>query len=37
VVTVGWFLIGMLIYFGYGFWNSKLNNEIDDSEIEIIG
>jgi APA family basic amino acid/polyamine antiporter len=25
VVTGGWFLIGMIIYFTYGFWNSKLN------------
>ncbi len=29
VVTIGWFLLGMAIYFGYGFWNSKLNNELD--------
>jgi basic amino acid/polyamine antiporter, APA family len=28
VVTIGWFLLGMLIYFGYGFWNSKLNQEV---------
>jgi APA family basic amino acid/polyamine antiporter len=37
VVTGGWFLLGILIYFGYGFWNSKLNEEIDNTEIEVIG
>lgn len=26
VVTIGWFALGMLIYFGYGFWHSKLND-----------
>jgi APA family basic amino acid/polyamine antiporter len=26
VVTAGWFLLGMLLYFGYGFWHSNLNN-----------
>ena len=24
VVTIGWFMLGMVLYFGYGFWNSKL-------------
>ncbi|MBX2861662.1 MAG: amino acid permease [Vampirovibrio sp.] len=28
VVTIGWFLLGMALYFGYGFWNSKLNQEL---------
>lgn len=37
VVTGGWFLLGMMIYFGYGFWNSKMNAEIEDGEIEVIG
>lgn len=37
VVTGGWFLLGMLIYFSYGFWNSKMNQEIDDSDIQLIG
>ncbi|HEY9687924.1 MAG TPA: amino acid permease [Coleofasciculaceae cyanobacterium] len=38
VVTIGWFLLGMLIYFGYGFWNSKLNQEVDDTlEVEMLG
>lgn len=27
VVTIGWFILGMFIYFGYGIWNSKLNDE----------
>jgi APA family basic amino acid/polyamine antiporter len=37
VVTGGWFLLGMLIYFGYGIWNSKLNAEVDDSlEVELL-
>lgn len=31
VVTGGWFILGMLIYFGYGFWNSKLNQDIESS------
>jgi APA family basic amino acid/polyamine antiporter len=35
VVTGVWFLIGMLIYFGYGFWNSKMNDEIED-EVELL-
>jgi len=30
VVTIGWFLLGMVIYFGYGFWNSKLNTDRDE-------
>jgi len=34
VVTAAWFLLGMLLYFGYGFWNSKLNQEPDE-EMEI--
>ena len=25
VVTIGWFILGMLLYFGYGFSNSKMN------------
>ncbi len=29
VVTIGWFLLGMLLYFGYGFWNSKLAAQQD--------
>ena len=37
VVTIGWFLLGMLIYFGYGFWNSKLNNEEESLEVELLG
>lgn len=35
VVTAGWFLIGMLLYFGYGFWNSKMNDEVDGN-VELI-
>jgi APA family basic amino acid/polyamine antiporter len=31
VVTAVWFLIGMAIYFGYGFWNSKMNQEVDEA------
>lgn len=27
VVTIAWFLIGMVLYFGYGLKHSKLNNE----------
>lgn len=30
VVTIAWFVLGMLLYFGYGFWNSKLNAEEED-------
>jgi hypothetical protein len=26
VVTIGWFLLGMVLYFGYGFWHSKMAN-----------
>jgi APA family basic amino acid/polyamine antiporter len=37
VVTGGWFLLGLVLYFGYGFWHSKMNNDIDDSEIQILG
>lgn len=33
VVTGAWFLVGMMIYFGYGFWNSKMNLEDDDVEV----
>jgi len=25
VVTISWFLLGVVLYFGYGFWHSKLN------------
>jgi len=35
VVTGGWFLIGMVIYFGYGFWNSKMN--LEEDEVELLG
>ncbi len=31
LVTGGWFLLGMLIYFGYGIWHSKLNDESTES------
>ena len=27
VVTIGWFVLGMALYFGYGFWNSNLNED----------
>ena len=27
VVTIAWFILGMLIYFGYGYWNSRLSRE----------
>ncbi len=27
IVTISWFLLGICIYFGYGFWHSKLNQE----------
>ncbi len=30
VVTIGWFLLGMVIYFSYGIWNSKLNDLEDN-------
>jgi APA family basic amino acid/polyamine antiporter len=37
VVTGAWFLLGMMLYFGYGFWNSKLNQELDDSmEVQLL-
>ncbi|MEM0950937.1 MAG: amino acid permease [Cyanobacteria bacterium P01_H01_bin.74] len=26
-VTVGWFALGLLIYFGYGYWNSALSGD----------
>lgn len=26
IVTIGWFLLGMAVYFGYGFWHSKMND-----------
>ncbi len=29
VVTIGWFLLGMCFYFGYGIWNSKMNEQAD--------
>lgn len=35
VVTGAWFLIGMMLYFGYGFWNSKMNDEVDGN-VELI-
>ncbi len=35
VVTGAWFLLGMLLYFGYGFWNSKLSQELD-SDVELL-
>jgi len=35
VVTGVWFLLGMLIYFGYGIWNSKLNQE-EELELELL-
>jgi basic amino acid/polyamine antiporter, APA family len=35
VVTGGWFMLGMMLYFGYGFWNSKLNQE-EDLEVELL-
>lgn len=25
IVTISWFILGICIYFGYGFWHSKLN------------
>jgi APA family basic amino acid/polyamine antiporter len=37
VVTGAWFLIGLLLYFGYGFWNSKMNKELEESDIQILG
>lgn len=37
IVTGGWFLIGMAIYFGYGFWHSKMNQEFDvDMDVDLI-
>ncbi len=36
VVTIGWFLLGMALYFGYGFWNSKMNKEDIDGDIELV-
>ncbi len=35
VVTIGWFLLGMALYFGYGFWNSKMNQEDLDGDIDL--
>lgn len=35
VVTIAWFLLGMVIYFGYGFKNSKLNREDISGELEV--
>jgi APA family basic amino acid/polyamine antiporter len=32
VVTAGWFLLGMLLYFGYGFRHSKLNQCPDNDD-----
>jgi basic amino acid/polyamine antiporter, APA family len=33
VVTAGWFLLGIILYFGYGFWHSKMNDDADESLI----
>lgn len=33
VVTGAWFLLGMVLYFGYGFWNSKLNAEDNEETL----
>lgn len=35
VVTGGWFLLGMLIYFGYSFSHSKLNSDVENN-IELV-
>jgi APA family basic amino acid/polyamine antiporter len=35
VVTGGWFLLGMLIYFGYSFHHSKMNQEVE-SNLELV-
>jgi APA family basic amino acid/polyamine antiporter len=34
LVTIVWFVLGMLLYFSYGFWNSKLNEKKDP---ELVG
>lgn len=36
VVTIGWFMLGMLLYFGYGMQHSKLNNEISSDQLELM-
>lgn len=36
VVTISWFLLGMLIYFGYGFWNSKLARQEAEEELPVL-
>lgn len=35
-VTLAWFLLGMILYFGYGFWNSKMNQEVDEADVTLI-
>jgi APA family basic amino acid/polyamine antiporter len=35
IVTACWFMLGMLLYFGYGIWHSKLNNE-ETLDMELI-